>query len=513
MMFRYFGPPGTGKTTTLLNQVDELLAGGMSPNEIGYFAFTRKAAHEARDRAVSRFNLDAEKDFQYFRTLHSLAFQVLGMTGAQVLGDKGLRDFSHAAGVDLSSDGSERVSDDGFVILKSNNPIMRAIDLARNSLHGPRYAYNEVELFVPFYEFEHIYKEYERFKLLNGLKDFTDMMAELSEKPQAIPFLKAVFLDEAQDLTPLQWKVAHILSERSERMYVAGDDDQGIYRWAGADINHFVSLPGGSEVLSQSYRVPQSVHAVADAVVQRIRSRQRKTWLPRSEEGSVSRTYDANTVDFGNEEWLVLAQAHYLLDDLSERLTSSGQYFERRGTPSLKKTVRNAISSWTHLTLDSQHEISLKEAINLYDHMSVSPGSLKRGAKKMLAGAGEQDLFTLSVLRQHFGLERGDHPWEDHPWEIALDRIADEDRAYATALLNRGVNIFQKPKIKLSTVHGAKGGEADNVLLFLDLSWKALKEMEKNPDDAHRVLYVGMTRAKKNLVLKMPEDSQRGWAI
>ena len=163
--------------------------------------------------------------------------------------------------------------------------------------------------------------------------------------------------------------------------------------------------------------------------------------------------------------------------------------------------------------MDSQHEISLKEAINLYDHMSVSPGSLKRGARKMLAGAGEQDLFTLSVLRQHFGLERGDHPWEDHPWEIALDRIADEDRAYATALLNRGVNIFQKPKIKLSTVHGAKGGEADNVLLFLDLSWKALKEMEKNPDDAHRVLYVGMTRAKKNLVLKMPEDSQRGWAI
>jgi len=42
---------------------------------------------------------------------------------------------------------------------------------------------------------------------------------------------------------------------------------------------------------------------------------------------------------------------------------------------------------------------------------------------------------------------------------------------------------------------------------------KALKEMEKNPDDAHRVLYVGVTRTKKNLVLKMPEDSQRGWAV
>ena len=40
-----------------------------------------------------------------------------------------------------------------------------------------------------------------------------------------------------------------------------------------------------------------------------------------------------------------------------------------------------------------------------------------------------------------------------------------------------------------------------------------LIEMEKNPDDAHRVLYVGVTRAKKNLILKMPEDPQRGWAV
>jgi superfamily I DNA/RNA helicase len=126
----------------------------------------------------------------------------------------------------------------------------------------------------------------------------------------------------------------------------------------------------------------------------------------------------------------------------------------------------------------------------------------------MLGGADEQDLFSLGTLRTHFGLET-----PDATWDVVLDRIEDEDRAYATALLNRGVNIFEKPKIRLSTIHGAKGGEADNVLLFTDLSGKALKEMEKNPDDAHRVLYVGVTRTKKNLVLKMPEDSQRGWAI
>tara|TARA_R100001443_G_scaffold107141_1_gene116859 strand:- start:12059 stop:13582 length:1524 start_codon:yes stop_codon:yes gene_type:complete len=507
-MFRYFGPPGTGKTTTLLNQVDELLVSGMSPNEIGYFAFTRKAAHEARDRAVVRFNLDPEKDFQYFRTLHSLAFQMLGLSGSQVLNDRNLKDFSKTTGVDLSSGGTEHISDDGFVLLKSNNPTMRAIDLARNSLRGVRYAYNVTELSIPYYEFEHLFDEYKKFKDNNGLKDFTDMMVELSERPDAVPRLKVCFLDEAQDLTPLQWKVAHHLSDKSERMFVAGDDDQGIYRWAGADINHFVTLQGGSEVLSQSYRIPRSVHNIADKVVNRIRYRQKKSWLPRKEEGSVERVYDPSTINFNGDNWLVLAQANYMLDELADRMTSNGQYFERKGHASLKKSVRNAISAWNHLQLDGGHEVSQKEAVNLYDYISTGEGRLKRGAKKMISGADEKDLFTLAALRQHFGLQA-----YEGTWDVVLDRISDEDRAYASALLNRGVNIFEKPKIKLSTIHGAKGGEADNVLLYLDLSTKALHEMEKNPDDAQRVLYVGVTRAKDNLVLKMPEDPQRGWAI
>ena len=244
-------------------------------------------------------------------------------------------------------------------------------------------------------------------------------------------------------------------------------------------------------------------------MVRRIHKRQKKDWLPREFEGSVQRTYDETGVSFGtDQDWLVLAQANYMLDDLAAHLKSSGDFFERRGAPSLKQNVRNAIGSWNYLQQRPHHEVSLKEAVNLYDHISSGSGRLKRGAKKMLGGADEQDLFSLGTLRTHFGLET-----PDATWDVVLDRIEDEDRAYATALLNRGVNIFEKPKIRLSTIHGAKGGEADNVLLFTDLSGKALKEMEKNPDDAHRVLYVGVTRTKKNLVLKMPEDSQRGWAI
>ena len=78
-MFRIFGPPGTGKTTTLLNMVDQALNEGINPQQIAFLAFTRKAAHEARERAAFRFKLDMESDLFYFRTLHSLSYKLLNI--------------------------------------------------------------------------------------------------------------------------------------------------------------------------------------------------------------------------------------------------------------------------------------------------------------------------------------------------------------------------------------------------------------------------------------------------
>ena len=62
------GPPGTGKTTTLLNIVEGSLKRGVPPEKIAYLAFTRKAANEAQERAMVQFGFDADR-FPFFRTL------------------------------------------------------------------------------------------------------------------------------------------------------------------------------------------------------------------------------------------------------------------------------------------------------------------------------------------------------------------------------------------------------------------------------------------------------------
>ena len=111
-------------------------------------------------------------------------------------------------------------------------------------------------------------------KKMYKLHDFTDMLELfVHQAPTFKHRFKLTFLDEAQDLSPLQWDIAHILDGMSDKMYCAGDDDQAIYCWAGADVDHFINLDGGSEILETSFRIPQEIHNVAENISKRISRR------------------------------------------------------------------------------------------------------------------------------------------------------------------------------------------------------------------------------------------------
>lgn len=504
-IFRIYGPPGTGKTTALLNKVDEALSSGIDPAHIGYFAFTRQAAKEAVERACTRFNLEPAQ-LPWFRTLHSLALRLSGIRQEQIMQPEHYAELGQAIGFDLNVEKSDLSSDATFDLSKSSNPLISLINLARLRKIPLRQQYNETQLDLEWSHVKYVADSLQAYKNKFQVYDFTDMLEVFArDSADFCPQLKLTFIDEAQDLSPLQWDIAHILERNSERIYCAGDDDQAIYRWAGADVEHFIGLNGGYEVLEQSFRVPANVHPLAERVASRIHRRVKKNYLPREEGGRVQRITDTALIDFSQGTWLILAQANYFLGNAISDLKSRGYLFSYRGHRSISEKLSEAVNGWEQMR--KGNEITGKAARTIYSYMSVG-NRVKRGFKKLPA-LDDDETVSLQILQQDHGLLATD----DMIWHEAMDKLPATDRAYITALLRRGEKFNAVPRITLSTIHGSKGGEADNVVLFTDLSPAAAAHAESNPDDMHRVFYVGITRTKQNLFIIEPEDALRGYWI
>jgi len=503
-MFRIFGPPGTGKTTTLLNMVDKALTSGVAPNKIAFLAFTRKAAHEAKERACERFKLDAQKDLPYFRTLHSLALTLSDIKPAQVMQAENYRELSDKLGVTLHVDRPS--SDDLPDMLRAHDPILGLINLARLRNVPLKKQYDLSSVDEPWVTVDYVARGYLKYKEANGLHDFTDMLEQfVVHSHNYCPEFDLCFLDEAQDLSPLQWQIADLLEKKSKKMYCAGDDDQAIYKWAGADVHHFISMDGPSETLSQSYRVPKRIYEVAKKVTTRIKIRHAKKYEPTNDEGYVNRIWDLNQLDMSQGEWLILAQAGYQLGPVKETLKSNGLLFEYRGSRSINEKISVAVNAWEDLR--KEKPILGREARSMYNYMSIGVG-VKRGFKK-LTGLDDDDMITYLELKNSFGLLKD----LTEIWHLALDKIPEEERAYIIAMLRRGEKFNGIPRISVSTIHGSKGGEADNVVLHTDLSWAAEQSSRLEPDDIHRVFYVGVTRAKENLYIVEPQDATRSYDL
>lgn len=505
-MFRIFGPPGTGKTTTLLNMVDEALEKGVHPHRIAFLAFTRKAANEAKERAAARFNLDPKRDLLYFRTLHSLALTMTDIRSEQVMQEENYRELSKAIGVSLGGAKNQSFDEDVPSMVASSDPVLGLINLARLKKVPLREQYNESNIEHDWNTVKYVDECLRSYKQSLNLYDFTDMLERfVTQAERFCPNFDLCFLDEAQDLSNLQWDIADILDAKSTRMYAAGDDDQAIYRWAGANVDRFINLPGGSETLSQSYRVPSEVHRLAENVVKRIARRFPKRYEPREDPGRVTRINTINSLDMSDGSWLILSQAGYQLTPVAADLKSNGYLFTYRGHRSISEKISDAVNGWEQLRKGRQ--IAGETARKIYSYMSVGE-RVKRGFKK-LPNLADDQLIGLEELIADHGLLAD----VSMIWSTAMDKLPDTDRAYITALLRRGEKFNGIPRITASTIHGSKGGEADNVVLFTDISPAADEEMKINPDDMHRVFYVGITRTKQNLYIVDAEDVSRSYDL
>ena len=208
------GPPGTGKTHTLLNQVEDYLK-NTDPDRIGYFAFTKKAANEAKSRAMDKFNY-SEDDLPYFRTMHSLAFRRLGVNKDQVMQRRHYEDLGRK--LNLFIDYNEYDEEEtGLFTTKSD--YLRIINLAklRNITLDQQVKLGDHTTEIDYDTLVHLSNELTRYKQENNLIDYNDMILEFIKSDKS-PKFDVVFIDEAQDLSMMQWNMAKTIWDKQQTL-------------------------------------------------------------------------------------------------------------------------------------------------------------------------------------------------------------------------------------------------------------------------------------------------------
>ena len=490
------GPPGTGKTTTLLNKVDDYLK-QTDPDKIGYFAFTQKAAHEARDRAIKKFNL-TEDDLPYFRTLHSLAFRKLGLKKDNVMQPRHYKDLGKKLGFPVTY--ADYQEDQGG-IFTSDSEYLRIIQLAqlRNITPEQQFDLAEHTQDLERDQLRIIHNELKRYKKEYNLIDFNDMILDFT-KSDVSPKFDVVFIDEAQDLSLMQWDMARSIWNKTKDSFIAGDDDQAIFRWAGADVDSFIALQGQYLPLTQSYRIPAKVHGLAMGIINKIKNRIDKTWQPKINQGTLHRHFDIDSINMSTGEWLILSRTRHMLTDIEESLYRQGLYYKNRYKRNDEQDLHECAIAWEGC-LKGQ-PLSYKQVESISKYMSD-----KHWQKKKIKGMAKESFYNIDQLVNDYGLQI------KTTWYEAFDNAGQTRVNYLRKMRKNGEKLNEKPRIELSTIHAAKGGEAENVVLLTDLTENTMRSYERNPDDENRLFYVGATRTKENLHLVEPKKYEKGYIL
>jgi len=406
------------------------------------------------------------------------------------------KEFSKLMGEPLNG---QLTKEEGAVFgLSKGDQMLFMENIARNKKVSVREQWEQANLDIPWNHVNWFCTGLNKFKEERFLKDYTDMLY-LFLKEDSKPSLDVLIVDEAQDLSKLQWDCIKKLAEGVDNVHIAGDDDQAIYQWAGADVETFIQLEGNVTVLENSYRIPKKVHEVAQGILNRIpvKNRRVKSWTPRSVEGEIMIHTSHEHLDFSKGEWLVLARNGYILNRVEKFLQQIGFIYARNNVLSVKQELLEAIGNWE--LLRKNRKVSASKIRDIYFFMSVGNG-VARGHKK-LPGVGEDELLSIEDLKEKHGL------LTDSIWHEALDRVGATQREYLIACLRRGERV-SNPRIRLSTIHAAKGGEADNVVVFTDISVKTWNELYSRPDGENRAFYVAVTRTRKNLHIVQPSTSK-----
>ncbi len=570
---RLFGGPGSGKTTALLDEVEEILEGDeVSVRDVLVVSYTRAAAAEIRERLAERLDTTPRALQGNVATMHAKAYELLDLSRGDVVGESDKEEFCEDFGVEYEDEKSgagrrtARSTTLGNKVIATSQWLQRTDrdvadwyevpfkwdveevrlppDIDPNAQEGNKYTptwpSDDDRLDVP-----EAIRGWRNYKGENGVIGFADMLERVAQRSLQ-PNVDYLIIDEFQDITTLQSRVYEEWKPHLETALIAGDDDQVVYAWQGADPDLLLDEAVDEDVvLPNSYRLPSRVLNVVNKEIRHIDKRQEKDLRPRKEGGAVEAAESPtmlelvrnvrhtieqeNARDEGEGSVMLLFRARYQMFDFVDEFIDEGMPFssltdQRLWTDRLTDYVRaiEAVSQGERLTA--------LQARRLADILQESAfGSGERDDLYDLIDEVEENASTDDLAEMPVAPDAVEDavPFMPGPRSAAdmARKITSFQRKSMKAYFEGDYRGMDPDRVRVGTIHSAKGREADHVFVATDLTEKVVEQMAaqadqqgietpgdeeftKNTDpvpvltdNERRVFYVGMSRARERLVL------------
>ncbi|MFB6196641.1 MAG: UvrD-helicase domain-containing protein, partial [Halobacteriaceae archaeon] len=322
---RLFGGPGSGKTTALLDRVEDLLEEEeMEIEDILVVSYTRAAAAEVRDRLAERLDVSPRSLKGNVCTMHAKAYELLNLSRSDVVDDDAKEAFCEDYGLEFEDEYAQagrrtaRSTALGNKVIATSQWLQRTRrDVAdwydvpfqwdvedvrlppdedpnaqTGNKYTPTWPSDDDRLDIP--EAIRAWRSYKGDEELVG---FADMLVRVKQR-SLLPDVEYLVIDEFQDITTLQYEVYQEWKPHMTGVLIAGDDDQVVYSWQGADPNLLLDEDVDEDVvLPNSYRLPSNVLEIVNQEVRHIEKRQEKDLKPRKEGGSVEAVENPSMLD------------------------------------------------------------------------------------------------------------------------------------------------------------------------------------------------------------------------
>ncbi|QGN05940.1 ATP-dependent helicase [Halorhabdus sp. CBA1104] len=563
---RLFGGPGSGKTTALLDRVEQLLTEeDVDVRDILVVSYTRAAASEVRERLADRLDISPRSLKGNVSTMHAKAYELLNLSRGDVVGESDKQDFCEQFGIEYEDEyeGSRRrsarsttignkiiatsqwlqrtrrdVGDWYDVPFKWDDETVRLppeIDDAAQTgnKYTPTWPSDDDRIDVP-----EVIRAWRSYKGEEGIVGFADMLERVAQR-SLLPNVDYLAIDEFQDITTLQYDVYEEWKPHMDGVLIGGDDDQVVYAWQGADPRLLLEEEGEDVILDTSYRLPSKILKVVQQEVGHIDQRQEKNLSPRKEGGRVAAVKRPSmldlvrnvrdTVEEDDGTLMILFRARYQMFQFIDEFIGDGIPF----------SVMTDQRMWTDRLTDY---ISGIESLSTDEPLTALEA---RRLADMLAdtafGTGERDDLFDAIDERSEAADTDDLAEIDLEPDLVREHAPFLPEPAAAADMVRKVTSFQErtieayfrgdyqdvspDRVRVGTIHSAKGREADHVFVATDLTEKVVEQMAATAeqegidipgdeeftkhttpvptltDNERRVFYVGMSRARERLVV------------